>query len=101
VERTIKTIADSGARFVGYTVMHLQEGTRTHFMRFIEREFPAMRPGFERLYAKKHAPEAYRREVKAMVRVLQEQYGLTKPETFMRESPEDDQPGSEQVAFAW
>src|SRR5258708_37567271 len=52
VERTIKTIADHGARFVGYTVMHLQDGTRDHFMKFIEREFPSMRPRFERLYKK-------------------------------------------------
>jgi DNA repair photolyase len=102
VERTIKTIADHGARFVGYTVMHLQEGTRAHFMHFIEREFPAMRPRFERLYEKKHAPEAYRKEVKAMVRVLQDRYGLTRPETFMREAgPDDLQTEGEQVAFAW
>src|SRR4029078_4616769 len=53
-ERTIKAIADDGARFVGCNVMYLQEGTRTHFMRFIEREFPSMQPRFERLYAKKH-----------------------------------------------
>ena len=48
--------------------MYLQDGTRTHFMKFIEREFPAMRPRFERLYAKKYPPDAYRNEVKAMVR---------------------------------
>ena len=43
LERTIKAIADHGARFVGCNVMYLQDGTRDHFMRFIEREFPAMR----------------------------------------------------------
>ena len=43
LERTIKAIADHGARFVGCNVMYLQDGTRTHFMDFIEREFPAMR----------------------------------------------------------
>ena len=54
LERTIKAIADHGARFVGCNVMYLQDGTRTHFMKFIEREFPAMLPRFERLYAKKY-----------------------------------------------
>src|SRR5476651_2634137 len=49
LERTIKAIADHGAHFVGCNVMYLQEGTRAHFMRFIEREFPAMRPRFENL----------------------------------------------------
>ena len=67
LERTIKAIADHGARFVGCNVMYLQDGTRTHFMKFIEREFPAMRPRFERLYARKYPPETYRKEIKAMV----------------------------------
>lgn len=77
VERTIKAIADSGARFVGCNVMHLEDGTRAHFMAFIEREFPVMRPRFEKLYAGKYAPETYRKQVKAMVRMLQERHGLT------------------------
>src|SRR5713101_5058773 len=57
LERTIKAIADHGARFVGCNVMYLQDGTRTHFMRFIEQAFPAMRPRFEKLYAKKYPPD--------------------------------------------
>src|SRR4029079_1808078 len=76
LERTVKAIADHGARFVGCNVMHLEDGTRTHFMKFIEREFPAMRPRFDKLYEKKYPPDAYTKEVKAMVRVLQERYGL-------------------------
>src|SRR5260370_30293006 len=58
LERTIKAIADHGARFVGCNVMHLQEGTRVHFMNFIRRGFPSLRPRFERLYARKyrHSP---------------------------------------------
>ena len=43
--------------------MYLQDGTRTHFMNFIEREFPSMAPRFEKLYAKKYPPDAYRKEV--------------------------------------
>src|SRR4051794_31933188 len=76
LERTIKAIADHGARFVGCNVMYLQDGTRTHFLEFIAREFPAMRPRFERLYTKKYPPEGYRKEIQGMVRVLQERYGL-------------------------
>src|SRR6188474_1941785 len=56
LERTVKAIADHGARFVGYNVMHLEGGTRSHFLSFIEREFPAMMPRFERLYRHKYAP---------------------------------------------
>jgi DNA repair photolyase len=102
VERTIKAIADHGARFVGCNVMYLEDGTRSHFMKFIEREFPAMTPRFERLYAKKYPPEKYQNEVRAMVRVLQERYGLAKrqrPEEAPREPEGGEQP--EQVGFAW
>jgi DNA repair photolyase len=109
LEATVKAIADHGARFVGCNVMYLQDGTRTHFMKFIDREFPAMRPRFEKLYSKKYPPDAYRKEVKAMVRVLQQRYGLTK-----REDAEDAEGAKtsnaaaavptvdpEQVGFAW
>ncbi len=76
LERTVKAIADHGARFLGCNVMYLQDGTRTHFMNFLERQFPAMRPRFERLYANPYPPEQYRNEVKAMVAVLQQRHGV-------------------------
>src|SRR5215510_14199383 len=102
LERTVKAIADHGARFVGCNVMYLQDGTRTHFMRFIEREFPSMAPRFERLYAKKYPPEAYRKEVKGMVRVLHERYGLTRREDAEdKDTSEPDVKEPEQVGFAW
>ena len=102
IERTIKAIADHGARFVGCNVMYLQDGTRDHFLRFIERDFPAMRPRFEKLYAKKYPPEAYRKEVQSMVRVLQERYGLRKrKETDAEQASTPAPPESEQVGFAW
>ena len=104
IERTIKAIADHGARFVGYNVMYLQDGTRSHFMKFIERDFPSMRPRFERLYRKKHAPEHYRSEVKAMVRVLQDRYGVARRGEFMADTadtPGERQDDAVQAGFAW
>ena len=102
LERTVKTIADHGARFVGCNVMYLQDGTRTHFMKFIEREFPAMLPRFERLYTKKYPPDGYRKEVQGMVRVLQERYGLRKrKEADAEQTPGTAPPETEQVGFAW
>ena len=101
LERTVKAIADHGAHFVGCNVMYLQEGTRAHFMRFIEREFPAMRPRFENLYVKKYPPDAYRKEVQGMVRVLQERYGLTRREDANRTEVTEETTEPEQVGFAW
>ena len=103
LERTIKAIADHGARFVGCNVMHLEDGTRSHFMKFLEREFPSMLPRYERLYQKKHPPGSYRAEVQAMVRVLQQRYGLTPrsaAHTTVDAQPEEVK-DPEQVGFAW
>jgi len=101
LERTVKAIADHGARFLGCNVMYLQDGTRTHFMRFIEREFPSMRPRFEKLYAKKYPPDTYRKAVQGMVRVLQQRYGLTGREDANDEKTEIEKTEAEQVGFAW
>jgi DNA repair photolyase len=101
LERTIKAIADHGANFVGCNVMYLQDGTRTHFMKFIERDFPAMAPRFERLYGKKYPPEKYQNEVRSMVRVLQERYGLAKRQRPVDAPPETEGHEPEQVGFAW
>jgi DNA repair photolyase len=104
LERTIKAIADHGARFLGCNVMYLQDGTRTHFMKFIEREFPAMRPRFERLYARKYPPDSYRTEIRAMVRLLQDRYGLMKrgdADGTDARAPKTTTVDPEQVGFAW
>jgi DNA repair photolyase len=101
LERTVKAIADHGARFVGCNVMYLQDGTRTHFMEFVQREFPSMRPRFEKLYAKKYPPEEYRKEVQSMVRILQDRYGVTRREHRSPETTAAEPDGPEQVGFAW
>jgi DNA repair photolyase len=102
LERTMKSIADHGARFVGCNVMHLEQGTREHFMKFLSRGFPSLVPRYEKLYARKYAPEAYRKEVQAMVRVLQQRYGLSKREDAAQTNlPSDTAPAPEQVGFAW
>ena len=101
LERTIKAIADHGARFVGCNVMYLQDGTRDHFMKFLEQEFPAMRPRYERLYASKYPPNDYRKEVKGMVRALQARYGLVRREEPSADPAEPDIQEPEQVGFKW
>jgi DNA repair photolyase len=106
LERTVKAIADHGACFVGCNVMYLQDGTRTHFMNFIEREFPSMRPRFERLYVKKYPPDTYKKQIQGMVRLLQDRYGLGRRRPGERESENAggrQAGGGEpaQVAFRW
>ena len=80
VERTLRTFADYGARFVGTCVARLNPGVREHFFAFLEREYPGLVDGYGRLYERSYADNAYTREIKAMVGVLAEQAGVARAE---------------------
>ena len=98
LERTVRAIADHGAHFVGCNVMFLEDGTRSHFMKFLERTFPSWVPRYQTLYAKKYAPDDYRKAISGMVRLLQQQYGLNPRERDVHDEPEA---GPVQVGFRW
>jgi len=76
LERTMKAIADHGARFVGCNVMFLEGGTRDHFMRWLADEFPHMVDGYRGLYAGKYATASYRQEVRSVISMLRQKYGV-------------------------
>jgi DNA repair photolyase len=104
LERTIKTIADHGPAFVGSMVLHLEGGTRDHFMAFLAKEFPGLVTRYNRLYAGKYAPESYTKQVHAIVQGLSQKYALP------RREPDDDEdvgatvtakPEGQQLLFNW
>lgn len=76
IERTIKAIADSGARSVGAMVMHLEGGTRDHFMTMLTREFPEMVGKYQQLYASKYVPKDYDGRVQEVVSLMRARYGV-------------------------
>ena len=76
LERTVKAIADHGARFVGCNVMFLEGGTRDHFMRWLAQEYPQLMDGYTHLYARKYATSDYRKEVSSVIGMLKAKYGL-------------------------
>jgi DNA repair photolyase len=76
VERTLIAIAESGARFAGTNVAHLEPGVREHFFTFLAREYPALLEGYGRLYTRHYAPAGYVREIQAMVKILAERAGV-------------------------
>jgi DNA repair photolyase len=86
IEATVKAIADHGARFVGANVLFLDGGTRDHFMRFLNNQFPALVEGYDRLYASKYAPEDYVGHVQRTLSMLKARYGL-KPRVRREETP--------------
>ena len=92
---TLKAIADSRRASVGAMVMHLEGGTREHFMRVLAREFPSWRPVRAALRGK-YAPPCYAERVQHMVGLLKAQYGL--PDVTRRRGSPMQQPRDERGA---
>jgi DNA repair photolyase len=76
IERTIKAIADSGATSIGAMVMHMDGGTREHFMGLLQREYPDMVPMYESLYASRYVKKDYEKRVQEVVSLMRQRYGV-------------------------
>jgi DNA repair photolyase len=102
LEATIKAIADHGAAFMGANVLYLKEGTRIHFMNFLEKNFPDLSKRYQRLYPGAYAPKSYAKEVQGIVRLLQAKYDVKRRPT---NDDDKDSPGdtseSDQSSFDW
>jgi DNA repair photolyase len=101
MERTMKAIADHGARFVGCNVMFLEGGTRDHFMRWLSDEHPELVDGYTQLYTGKYAPSAYRTEVNAVVGELRKKYGLNGREEADADRHQEPVGAAEQQMLRW
>jgi DNA repair photolyase len=67
LERTVEAAAIHQAQFVSCSVMHLEGGTREHFMRWLSAAYPHLCDGYAGLYAGKYAPAGYQAEVSRLV----------------------------------
>ena len=76
IERTLQAVADSGASYVGSMLLHLEGGTRRHFLAFVAREYPQLVAGYDRLYAGKYASASYATRFRTVMGVLKAKYGL-------------------------
>ena len=76
IEATIKAIADSGATSVGAMVMHMDGGTREHFMALLQREYPDLVAQYEQLYASRYVRKDYEKRVQEVVSLMRQRYGL-------------------------
>ena len=74
IERTIRAIAEHGARYVGGFVMHLEGGTRDHFFAFLRAEYPHLVERYGQLYAGKYPGRGYRERV--VMATLTARYGV-------------------------
>ena len=92
IERTVKAVADHGARFCGAGVLHLEGATREHFLRFLDREFPHLAPRIDRLYAGKYAPRRYRDQVHHVLELVQRRHRLPRPRAAPRRTEPPREP---------
>ena len=106
LEATVKAIADHGAGFVGANILHLEGGTREHFLRYLEAEYPNLMEPYGRLYRGKYAPKPYVDRVRSLVRTLEDRYKVRRrgeddgPEA-KEDANEDPEQAEEQTVFAW
>jgi DNA repair photolyase len=82
VTRTLRAIADSGARFLGADVAHLEEGVREHFFAVLGREYPHLVDGYARLYRRGYAPAGYTAAVRQLVRSARARLAAARGVTF-------------------
>ena len=99
LEATVKAIADHGAAFMGTNLLFLKDGTRVHFMNFLEKHFPVLATKYQRLYRGAYAPDAYAKEVRGMVRMLQNKYRLSQRDEDDKETPDEKDSPGEQRSF--
>jgi DNA repair photolyase len=67
IGRTIDAIQASGLRLAGASVARLDPGVREFFLEFLDRCYPELSAGYRRLYRATRAPEAYLRQVRAVI----------------------------------
>ena len=77
--------------------MFLEGGTRNHFTKWLASERPDLAAGYDRLYARKYAPAAYRKEVHAVFNSLRDKYGLNHRERRDETEPEPIQLAEQQM----
>jgi hypothetical protein len=57
-------------------VMHMQDGTREHFMGLLRRDYPQLVERYEQLYAGKYVRKDYDKRVQEMVALMRQRYGI-------------------------
>lgn len=77
IEATIKAIADSGATSIGAMVMHMDGGTKDHFMAILQREYPDLVPMYNELYASRYVKKDYEKRVQEVVSLMRQRYGVS------------------------
>ena len=76
IEATVKAISESGATSVAAMVMHMDGGTKDHFMGIMQREYPDLVPMYDELYASRYVKKDYEKRVQETVSLMRQRYEL-------------------------
>ena len=76
LKEVVHAAADHGARFLGSNVLYLKDGTKNHFVRFLEQEYPSLTMAYRTLYPGAFAPWKLKRDLQDRVAELKRAYGL-------------------------
>jgi DNA repair photolyase len=87
IEATLTAVRDAGARFVGANVARFDPGVREHFFQFLEREYPDLVSGYERLYPRQNARPSYVDAVKRSVVEMAQRIGVSWSGRYGRGGP--------------
>jgi DNA repair photolyase len=80
LEAVVEAAAAHGASFLGTKVLHLQQGTKEHFMEYLETQHPRLYHAYQGLYPAEFAPKQIQEEILERVDDLKSTYGLREGE---------------------
>jgi len=77
LDRTVRAIAEAGARHIVPLVLHLRPGAREWYLSWLAEHHPALVPRYRELYGRgSYAPRRYTDQVTRQVFDLAERYGI-------------------------
>jgi DNA repair photolyase len=74
IEATLAAMADLGVPVLGGNVLYLEDGSRDHFLQFLEKDAPHLLEKYSRLYVGKYPDPAYAAQVKGVLAALRSRY---------------------------
>ena len=94
----VKGAAGHGARFLGSNVLYLKEGTKEHFLSFLDKEYPRLAQTYRHLYPGAFAPWHLKDSLQKRISGLKDIYGLKErwaeeTETWLPRRPQQLQLG--------
>jgi DNA repair photolyase len=94
----VRAARDAGATNVWCNVLHLQPGTREHFLAGLARYWPALLPRYEALYARTYLDSRIANDIRGRVSALRRSYEIADRRLVKLEPPPERQP--EQLKLA-